>query len=161
MKARSKRLVLIGVIIVAFGAAVMLVLNAFQENLVFFHTPTEVKAREVAYDRQIRIGGLVEKGTFKREEETTTVTFNVTDGESSILVSYTGILPDLFREGQGIVAEGKLLTSGVFVASHVFAKHDETYMPPEAAEALKRAEEKAEATVQQATTKPTIVEKGE
>ncbi len=145
MKPRSKRFVLIGTIIVAFGLAVMLVLNAFQENLVFFHTPTEVKERTVAYDRQIRIGGLVEKGTFKREEETTTVTFNVTDGDSSILVSYTGILPDLFREGQGIVAEGKLLTSGVFVASHVFAKHDETYMPPEAAEALKRVEEKAEA----------------
>ncbi len=159
MKPRSKRLVLIGVIIVAFGVAVTLVLNAFQENLVFFHTPTEVKERSVPYDRTIRIGGLVEKGTFKREEGTT-VSFNVSDGESSILVSYTGILPDLFREGQGIVAEGKLLPSGVFVASHVFAKHDETYMPPEAAEALKRAEEKA---ILESSVPSTVksVEKGE
>ncbi|VAW45981.1 Cytochrome c-type biogenesis protein CcmE, heme chaperone [hydrothermal vent metagenome] len=160
MKPRSKRLVLIGTIIAAFGIAVMLVLNAFQENLVFFHTPTEVKERSVPYDRTIRVGGLVEKGSFKREEETTTVTFNVTDGESSILVSYTGILPDLFREGQGIVAEGKLLTSGLFVASHVFAKHDETYMPPEAAEALKRAEEKATVkSVDQTVSEP--IGKGE
>ena len=139
MKPRSKRLVLIGAIIVAFGLAVTLVLNAFQENLVFFHTPTEVKERSVPFDRNIRVGGLVEEGSFERKGETTTVEFKVTDGTSSILMSYTGILPDLFREGQGIVAEGKLLTSGLFVANRVFAKHDETYMPPEAAEALERA----------------------
>ena len=145
MKPRTQKLMLIGAGLVALGVAVTLVLNAFQENLVFFHTPTEVKEHKVPYDRTIRIGGMVEKGSFVRDEQSTDVTFRVTDNESTIDVSYTGILPDLFREGQGIVAEGKLLTSGEFVASRVFAKHDETYMPPEAAEAMKRAEDKAKA----------------
>jgi len=160
MKPRNKKLALLGAVVVAFGVAVVLVLNAFQENLVFFHTPTEVKERAVPFDRTIRIGGLVEKGTFKREGESTTVTFNVTDGEASILVSYTGILPDLFREGQGIVAEGKLLTDGQFIASHVFAKHDETYMPPEAAEALMRAEAKAKAALEAAEVAPVVESTG-
>ena len=143
MKPRMQKLMLIGAGLVALGVAVTLVLNAFQENLVFFHTPTEVKERTVPFDRTIRIGGMVEKGSFVRDELTTDVDFKVTDNESTIMVHYSGILPDLFREGQGIVAEGKLLTSGKFVASRIFAKHDETYMPPEAAEAMKRAEDKA------------------
>ncbi|GKT12740.1 MAG: cytochrome c-type biogenesis protein CcmE [Thiomicrorhabdus sp.] len=145
MKPRMQKLLLIGAGLVAIGIAVTLVLNAFQENLVFFHTPTEVKEHRVPYDRTIRIGGMVEKGSFVRDEKTTDSEFKVTDNESTILVNYTGILPDLFREGQGVVAEGKLSTSGKFVASRVFAKHDETYMPPEAAEAMKRAEDKAKA----------------
>lgn len=143
MKPRMQKLLLIGAGLVAIGVAVSLVLNAFQENLVFFHTPTEVQEHKVPYDRTIRIGGMVEKGSFIRDEKTTNAVFKVTDNESTILVNYTGILPDLFREGQGVVVEGKLLTSGKFVASRVFAKHDETYMPPEAAEAMKRAEDKA------------------
>lgn len=143
MKPRTQKLLLIGAAMVALGVAVTLVLNAFQENLVFFHTPTEVKERKVPFDRTIRIGGLVEKGSFRRDENSTTVHFKVTDKESSIEVTYTGILPDLFREGQGVVSEGKLQANGEFMASRVFAKHDETYMPPEAAEALKRAEAKA------------------
>ena len=145
MKARTQKLMLIGAGLVALGVAVTLVLNAFQENLVFFHTPTEVKERTVPFDRTIRIGGMVVDDTFVRDEQTTDATFDVTDKESTISVKYTGILPDLFREGQGIVAEGKLLRNGDFIASRVFAKHDETYMPPEAAEAMKRAEEKAKA----------------
>lgn len=160
MKPRTRKLALLGAVVVAFGVAVTLVLNAFQENLVFFHTPTELKERTVPFDRTIRIGGLVEKDTFKREGESTTVVFNVTDGEASVVVSYTGILPDLFREGQGIVAEGKLLTSGQFIADRVFAKHDETYMPPEAAEALMRAEEKAKSKLEAAAAEPVVESTG-
>ena len=138
MKPRHKRLAIAGGIVVAVGAAAALVLNAFQSNLVFFYSPTQVVAHEAPPMRTFRLGGLVEKGTVKREG--TLVTFIVTDTAKSIPVRYQGILPDLFKEGKGVVAQGQL-QGDVFVAREVLAKHDENYMPPEAAEALKRAQQ--------------------
>jgi cytochrome c-type biogenesis protein CcmE len=114
------------------------VLNAFQSNLVFFYSPTQVAAHEVPANRSFRLGGLVEAGTVKRDG--VHVSFIVTDTSKSVPVRYEGILPDLFKEGKGVVAQGQLL-EGVFVAREVLAKHDENYMPPEAAEALKRAQQ--------------------
>jgi cytochrome c-type biogenesis protein CcmE len=123
----------------ALGIAAALVLNAFQSNLVFFFTPTQVASHEAPRDRAFRIGGLVEAGSVLREKDALTVRFRVTDTAKTIPVVYTGILPDLFREGKGVVAQGKLGADGTFRASEVLAKHDENYMPPEAAEALKKA----------------------
>jgi cytochrome c-type biogenesis protein CcmE len=123
----------------AFGVAVALVLNAFQSNLVFFFTPTQVASNEAPKDRAFRIGGLVEAGSIVREKDALTVRFRVTDTAKTIPVVYTGILPDLFREGKGVVAQGKIGTDGTFRASEILAKHDENYMPPAAAEALKKA----------------------
>lgn len=143
MKPRKQKLILILAGLALLGLAVMLVLSAFEENLVFFHTPSEVKARNVPLSKTIRIGGLVEKGSVQREDDSTRLSFSVTDNEAAITVNYSGILPDLFREGQGVVVEGKLHDDGSFIASRVFARHDETYMPPEAAEALKRAHDAA------------------
>jgi cytochrome c-type biogenesis protein CcmE len=123
----------------AFGIAVALVLNAFQSNLVFFFTPTQVASNEAPKDRAFRVGGLVEAGSLVREKDALTVRFRVTDTARTIPVVYTGILPDLFREGKGVVAQGKIGTDGTFRASEILAKHDENYMPPAAAEALKKA----------------------
>jgi cytochrome c-type biogenesis protein CcmE len=123
----------------AFGVAVALVLNAFQSNLVFFFTPSQVASNEAPKDRAFRIGGLVESGSVVREKDALTVRFRVTDTAKTIPVVFTGILPDLFREGKGVVAQGKIGPDGTFRASEVLAKHDENYMPPEAAEALKQA----------------------
>jgi cytochrome c-type biogenesis protein CcmE len=123
----------------AFGVAAALVLNAFQSNLVFFFTPTQVASNEAPKDRAFRIGGLVEAGSLVREKDALTVRFRVTDTAKTIPVVYTGILPDLFREGKGVVAQGKIGTDGTFRASEILAKHDENYMPPAAAEALKKA----------------------
>jgi cytochrome c-type biogenesis protein CcmE len=125
--------------VAALGVAVGLVLNAFRSNLVFFFTPSQVAAHEAPSERTFRIGGLVEAGSVVRSSDALTVTFRVTDMAQTIPVVFTGILPDLFREGKGVVAQGKLGADGVFHASEVLAKHDENYMPPEAAEALKRA----------------------
>jgi len=116
--------------------AVLLVLRALRDSVVFFHTPSEVIAQHVAAGKRIRLGGLVAAGSLRRAEGTT-VTFAITDGGATIPASYTGILPDLFREGQGVVAEGKLDATGHFLADTVLAKHDENYMPPEVARALK------------------------
>ena len=138
MKPRHKRLALIGGIVAAVGVAAALVLNAFQSNLVFFYSPTQVAAHEAPPNRSFRLGGLVEKGTVQRDG--VHVQFVVTDTAKSVPVRYEGILPDLFKEGKGVVAQGQL-QGGVFVAREVLAKHDENYMPPEAAEALKRAQE--------------------
>jgi cytochrome c-type biogenesis protein CcmE len=121
------------------GVAVALVLNAFQSNLVFFFTPTQVATKQAPLDRNFRIGGLVEEGSVARQSDALRVNFKVTDGAQTIPVTYVGILPDLFKEGKGVVAEGKLGPDGLFTASQVLAKHDENYMPPEAAEALKQA----------------------
>jgi cytochrome c-type biogenesis protein CcmE len=118
---------------------VALVLNAFQSNLVFFFTPSQVASNEAPKDRAFRIGGLVEAGSVVREKDALTVRFRVTDTAKTIPVVYTGILPDLFREGKGVVAQGRVGQDGTFRASEVLAKHDENYMPPEAAEALKTA----------------------
>jgi cytochrome c-type biogenesis protein CcmE len=123
----------------ALGVAVTLVLNAFQSNLVFFFTPSQIASNEAPRDRAFRMGGLVETGSVVREKDALTVRFVVTDSAKSVPVTFTGILPDLFKDGKGVVAQGKLGADGVFRASEVLAKHDENYMPPEAADALKRA----------------------
>ena len=139
MKPRTRRAVWIVSGLAALGVAATLVLNAFRSNMVFFFTPTQVAAQEVPRDRAFRVGGLVESGSVVRDKDALTVRFNVTDSAKTIPVVYTGILPDLFREGKGVVAQGKIGTDGVFHASEVLAKHDENYMPPEAADALRKA----------------------
>ncbi|KGM40754.1 cytochrome C biogenesis protein CcmE [Aquabacterium sp. NJ1] len=137
MTPRKKRLTLILGGLAILGVATALVLNAFQKNLVFFFTPSQIVAKEAPLDRTFRLGGLVEKGSVTRDG--VMVNFVVTDTFRKVSVRYQGILPDLFKEGKGVVAQGKLGPDGVFVAQEVLAKHDENYMPPEAAEALKRA----------------------
>ena len=141
MKARQKRLVIVLVGVVGFAAALALVMNAFNSNMVFFYSPTQIKNNEAPLNHTFRLGGLVEEASLTRENDGLTVNFNVTDGAEIIPVEYVGILPDLFREGQGIVAQGKLDSAGLFTASEVLAKHDENYMPPEVAEALEKAEQ--------------------
>jgi cytochrome c-type biogenesis protein CcmE len=141
MKPRHKRLAMVAGGIVALGIAAALVLSAFQKNLVFFFTPSQVAANEAPLGRTFRIGGLVESGSVKRQPDGVTVRFIVTDTAKGIPVLYRGILPDLFREGKGVVTQGRLGADGVFQASEVLAKHDENYMPPEAAEALRKAHE--------------------
>ena len=139
MKPRTRRGLGLAAGLAALGAATLLVLNAFQSNLVFFFSPSQVAAHEAPKDRAFRIGGLVEEGSLKRDGQSLTVTFVVTDMAQRVPVSYTGMLPDLFKEGKGVVAQGKLGPDGVFRAEQVLAKHDENYMPPEAAEALEKA----------------------
>ena len=137
MKPRHKRLVLIGVGLCGLGLAAALVLNAFQNNLVFFFSPTEVVEKKAPVQKTFRVGGLVEQGSLKREDDGLTVRFVVTDLAHTIPVVYNGILPDLFKEGKGVVAQGRMSADGTFHADQVLAKHDENYMPPEAADALK------------------------
>jgi cytochrome c-type biogenesis protein CcmE len=139
MKPRHKRFALIAAGMSALAIALGLVLNAFQSNLVFFFTPTQVAAKEAPVGRSFRVGGLVETGSVQRQQDGVSVRFAVTDTAKSVPVVYTGILPDLFREGKGVVAQGRLDADGVFQADQVLAKHDENYMPPEAASALERA----------------------
>jgi cytochrome c-type biogenesis protein CcmE len=139
MKPRTKRALAIVGGLAALGIASALVLNAFNSNLVFFFSPTQVLAHEAPRDRSFRIGGLVEQGSLQREPTGLTIRFVVTDLAKRVPVTYTGLLPDLFKEGKGVVAQGKLGADGVFRAEQVLAKHDENYMPPEAAEALKKA----------------------
>ena len=139
MKPRTRRGLAVVGALAALGIASALVLNAFQSNLVFFFSPTQVMANEAPRERNFRIGGLVEQGSLQRETQGLTVRFAVTDLAHTIPVTYTGLLPDLFKEGKGVVAQGKLGADGVFRADQVLAKHDENYMPPEAAEALKNA----------------------
>ena len=145
MKTRHKRIVLILGGLVILGLVAMLVLNAFQSNLVFFFSPTQVAAGEAPKGKSFRIGGLVKDGTIKREADGVTLRFVVTDTEKDITVAFKGILPDLFKEGKGAVAQGKLGEDGVFVASEVLAKHDENYMPPEATKAVGDAHARAAA----------------
>ena len=137
MKSRHKRLALILGGLAALGVASALILSAFQENLVFFFSPSDVVAEKAPRDRTFRVGGVVEEGSVKRDG--VLVSFRVTDTAQTIPVVYQGILPDLFREGKGVVAQGKLGADGVFRASEVLAKHDENYMPPEAAHAVEQA----------------------
>lgn len=146
MKSRHKKLILIAVVVVALGAVAALVLNAFRSNLVFFFSPTQVVKGEAPRDRAFRIGGLVEEGSLRRESDGVTAHFRITDTAQTIPVTYKGLLPDLFKEGKGVVAEGRLTDSGLFVAGQVLAKHDENYMPPEAASALEQAQ-KAQKTL--------------
>jgi cytochrome c-type biogenesis protein CcmE len=148
MKPRHKRFAIIGGALAALGIAAALVLNAFQSNLVFFFTPTQVAAGEAPKGKAFRIGGLVKEGSMKRQPDGLTVQFVVTDTAKDMTVAYTGILPDLFREGKGVVAEGRLGADGLFAASQVLAKHDENYMPPEAQHAVDQAHKTAK-TVRQ------------
>ena len=146
MKPRHKRTAMIAGALAAISLAAYFVLNAFQSNLVFFFTPTQVGAGEAPKNRTFRIGGMVKEGTVKRDN--LTVSFVVTDTLKDVPVTYTGILPDLFREGKGVVAQGQLGNDGKFTASEVLAKHDENYMPPEAQHALDKADiEKASKTL--------------
>lgn len=140
MKARHRRLAWIAAGVGVLGIAAALVLNAFQSNLVFFFTPSQVAAREAPQGRPFRIGGLVESGSLTRVPNTVDVKFVVTDTVQRVPVVYSGLLPDLFKEGKGVVAQGRLGPDGVFQASEVLAKHDENYMPPEAADAIARAQ---------------------
>jgi cytochrome c-type biogenesis protein CcmE len=138
MKPRHKRLYIIGGIVAAVGVGTALVLNAFNSNLVFFYSPSQVVSKEAPTGRTFRLGGLVKTGSVQRDG--VMVNFQVTDTAQTIPVRYQGILPDLFKEGKGVVAQGQVGADGVFVAREVLAKHDENYMPPEAAEALKHAD---------------------
>ena len=139
MKRRHKRLGFIIAGLASLGIAAALALNAFQDNLVFFFSPSQVAAKEAPVGRTFRVGGLVQEGTVKRDTDGLTVRFTVTDTAQSIPVVYKGILPDLFKEGKGCVAQGKIEADGVFYADQVLAKHDENYMPPEAGQAIDNA----------------------
>src|SRR5437763_5625862 len=141
MKPRTRRLGWIVGGLATLAIAAGLVLNAFQSNLVFFFTPTQVAAHEAPQGRAFRIGGLVENGSLSREANSLTVHFRVTDTARTISVAYTGLLPDLFKEGKGVVAQGTLAPDGTFHATEVLAKHDENYMPPAAADAVNKAHE--------------------
>jgi cytochrome c-type biogenesis protein CcmE len=149
MKPRHKKLTIIIASVAALGLSATLVLDAFQSNLVFFFSPTQVAANEAPQGKSFRIGGLVEEGSVKRQSDGVTVSFVVTDTAKVIPVLYTGILPDLFKEGKGVVAQGKLSADGVFRADEVLAKHDENYMPPEAAQALEQASKSQETLLTQ------------
>jgi cytochrome c-type biogenesis protein CcmE len=150
MNRRSRRKVLIIGIVFGVALAAVLGLTAFEENLLYFYSPTQVKAGEAPAAHSFRVGGLVVDGSVKREPDSLKISFDVTDNTETMRVEYTGILPDLFREGQGIVAMGNLQPDGRFVAQEVLAKHDEKYMPPEVADALKASEEAAKKTAREA-----------
>ncbi|MGB8338024.1 MAG: cytochrome c maturation protein CcmE [Burkholderiales bacterium] len=141
MKPRHQRFAFIIAGLFTLGIAAALILNAFRSNLVFFFSPSQVFSKEAPKGHNFRLGGLVEAGSVKRQPDGLTVAFKVTDTAKTIPVLYKGILPDLFREGKGVVTQGKLGPDGVFLATEVLAKHDENYMPPEAADALKKAQE--------------------
>ncbi len=137
MKPRHRRAAIVLAVLAAVGTAVGLVLNAFNSNLVFFYTPSQIAAKEAPQGRTFRLGGMVQQGTVARDG--VTVRFTVTDTLQTVPVRYEGVLPDLFKEGKGVVAQGQLGADGVFTAREVLAKHDENYMPPEAADAVQRA----------------------
>jgi len=142
---RRKRLLLILLMVSGVAVAAGIALKAFNENLMFFYSPSNVVAGEAPVNHLIRVGGLVTSGSVQRQPDGLTVKFDVTDNAETITVQYTGILPDLFREGQGIVAHGRLQEDLLFVADEVLAKHDENYMPPEVADALKATHEEGTA----------------
>jgi len=141
MNKRSRRKMLVAMVIFGVAVSTVLALTAFDENLLYFYSPTQIHAGEAPENRSFRVGGLVVDGSVRREENSIAVQFDLTDNAEVVAVTYTGILPDLFREGQGIVAMGRLDGSGLFVAEEVLAKHDENYMPPEVADALNTAHE--------------------
>ena len=148
MNKRSRRKVLVIGVLFGVAVAAVLGLTAFQENLLYFYSPTQVIAGEAPENHSFRIGGLVVDGTVNRKPDSLAVQFDLTDNTETVTVQYTGILPDLFREGQGIVAMGSLQPGGLFIAEEVLAKHDENYMPPEVADALKASEEAAKQKMQ-------------
>ena len=136
MTPRQRRIVLVGVILLGVAGAVAFALTAFQENLLYYYSPSDVAAGKAPVERTFRVGGMVPEGSFKRAQGSLEATFVLTDFQHEVTVSYTGVLPDLFREGQGVIARGRLDGKGLFVAEEVLAKHDENYMPPEVAESL-------------------------
>ena len=138
MKRKNKRLSFVVLTLLALAAAAGLVLTAFEDNIVFFQSPTEIVKKNFRPEQRLRVGGLVEEGTVKQTGRDAITSFRVTDLTTSLTVNFRGILPDLFREGQGVVAEGHY-RNGVFEAKEVLAKHDETYMPKEVADALKKS----------------------
>lgn len=140
MKSRHKKFAFIALGLSAVGIATALILNAFQGNIVFFFSPSQIVSKEAPLDRTFRLGGMVETGSLRRDDDGLTMRFVVTDTVNKIKVVYTGIAPDLFREGKGVVAQGKLGNDGVFQAAEVLAKHDENYMPPEVAKAIDQAQ---------------------
>jgi cytochrome c-type biogenesis protein CcmE len=152
VKARHRRFLWIGAGVAVLGVAAALVLNAFQSNLVFFFTPSQIAANEVPKGRAFRIGGLVEEKSLARESDGLTIRFKVTDTAATVPVEYKGILPDLFKEGKGVVAQGQIGPDGVFHATEVLAKHDENYMPPAAADAVNKARGTTAAAEQAAKT---------
>lgn len=139
MKTRHKRIAFIALGLAGLSIAAFLVTNAFKNNLVFFFSPSQIASKEAPIGRNFRVGGLVEKGSIKRDNDGLTVQFSVTDTAKSVPVVYKGILPDLFKEGRGCVATGRLESDGIFHADEVLAKHDENYMPPEAGKAIDKA----------------------
>lgn len=145
---RKRRLMLVVFLLAGVSVAVGLTMVALQENINLFYDPSQIAAGEAPRDVRIRAGGMVEEGTVKRSSESLEVSFNITDRQSSVKVIYDGILPDLFKEGQGIVALGRLDQTGALRADEVLAKHDENYMSPEVAEAMERAKARMESTVQ-------------
>src|SRR6185503_20988901 len=145
MKRRHKRVAFILVGLAGLGVAAYLVANAFRNNLVFFFSPTQVVAKEAPINRTFRVGGLVQDGTLQRDKDGLTVRFAVTDTAANVPVVYKGILPDLFKEGRGCVAQGKIGADDVFQADQVLAKHDENYMPPQAGDAIDKAKHAKEA----------------
>jgi len=138
MTARQQRMLIVALILAGVGIATAFGLRAFQENLLYYYSPSQVAAGDPPEGRKFRVGGLVVPGTIRREEGKIDVSFDLTDNAEMVTVTFAGILPDLFREGQGIIAHGKLDGQGMFVADEVLAKHDENYMPPEVAESLKQ-----------------------
>lgn len=154
-KTHKKRLGLVLLIVIGISTTVALAISAFRANMLYYFTPTQIMAGEAPTDRVIRVGGMVNKGSVQRATENLQVTFQVTDYQHTLPIQYTGILPDLFREGQGIVAIGRMQANGTFLASQVLAKHDEKYMPPEVAASLKKTakEEPAISSNQSLSTK--------
>lgn len=140
---RRRRMLLVGLIVLGVSAAAAFALTAFQDNLLYYYPPSDVAAGKAPADRVFRLGGMVEEGSLKRETGSMEVRFVVTDFEKDVTVSYSGVLPDLFREGQGVIARGQLGAGGVFVAHEVLAKHDENYMPPQVAESLRKQHAKS------------------
>ncbi len=139
MTRRRRRLYFIVSSLTMLGVATALALNAFRENLVFFHSPSEIAEKGIPAERRFRLGGIVEENSVAQGNDGVTISFRVTDTAASVPVRHRGLLPDLFREGQGVVADGSLDKDGTFIATEILAKHDETYMPPEVAAALKKA----------------------
>ncbi|HEY0941997.1 MAG TPA: cytochrome c maturation protein CcmE [Steroidobacter sp.] len=146
MTPRRRRMALVALIVLGVGAAATFALTAFQENLLYFYSPSDVSAGKAPLDRVFRVGGMVPEGSFSREPGSLEAHFVLTDYEHTVKVSYTGVLPDLFREGQGVIARGRMGSDGVFVAEEVLAKHDENYMPPDVADTLKKQHQKPPTT---------------
>jgi cytochrome c-type biogenesis protein CcmE len=151
MTPRKKRMITVAAILVGVGIATTFALQAFQKNLLYYYSPSQIKTGEAPASRSFRVGGLVEDGSLKREPGSLEVHFVLTDFAEETLVSYTGVLPDLFREGQGVIARGKLRPDGTFVAEEVLAKHDENYMPPEVKQSLKPHAASAQTPGQEST----------